>query len=370
MKLQNLILKGLLCLSLGVFFASCDDNDDKTPQGTIIGEGVFILNAGSYQTNNSNFGYYDFDSKTFSSNVFREKNKKDLGDTGQDMLIYGSKIYVSVTESNVIFVLDRQGNIVREIAPLNAANQPMKPRSLVAHNGKVYASLQSGDVARIDTAYVNSAAAVISIDYAKVGAYPEQMAVSNNKLYVANSGLGAGTTLSVLDLNNFEAPAQSITVRLNPSNMLADGKGNIYFISLGNHQPMKNMLLKLDTSGKITEIGDATQMAISGSRIYIIYNGYTSDWTSEPAAFSWYDINTGELHKERFVAEKDNNGKAIDLSKAVAISIDPVSKNIYIGTSDFVSTGDMYIFSSTGSYIKSFDTGGMNPMGAYYINNK
>ncbi len=53
------------------------------------------------------------------------------------------------------------------------------------------------------------------------------------------------------------------------------------------------------------------------------------------------------------------------LNKPYSISSDPVKKYIFIGTSDYNTDGDMYVFNTDGKLIKTFDTKGLNPIAVY-----
>ena len=59
------------------------------------------------------------------------------------------------------------------------------------------------------------------------------------------------------------------------------------------------------------------------------------------------------------------DGTVVD--NTYCLSVDPISGNLYIGTSDYVSTGDMYIFSPEGKLIDQLALSGLNPMGAYFL---
>ena len=79
-----------------------------------------------------------------------------------------------------------------------------QPRYFAACDGKVFVSYYDGYIARIDTATLEVDAMV------KVGRNPEQLAVCNGYLYVANSGgmdlntaLGCDNTVSVVNLSTF-----------------------------------------------------------------------------------------------------------------------------------------------------------------------
>lgn len=353
------------CAVAIALLSSCEDNDNETwtPELTT---GIYVLNAGGWSEGSSidgNLSYYDAYTGKVTHDVFYKINQKSMGNTCQDMIVYGSKMYASVTFSNVIYVLDKQGKVIEEIKPLNDSNQPDQPRSLIADNGKVYVSLYSGYVAKIDTTTLKIEAKV------KVGSYPEDIVIANNKLYVANSGQGTDNTVSVINLSNFQAETP-IEVIPNPVNLAADKNGNIYVMSMaiwGGTSP--DTVQKIDArTGQITSIGTGTQIAVSGNKLYIIYIDYSSG--SAEATLKWYDISTGQLKNERFVAEKDKNGNNINLSMASILSIDPVTNNIYIGASYPTTNGDMYIFSQSGEYIDKFDTGGLNPMGAFFVTNK
>ena len=49
------------------------------------------------------------------------------------------------------------------------------------------------------------------------------------------------------------------------------------------------------------------------------------------------------------------------------VNINPVTNDVYIGTSDYVSEGDMYVFSKEAKLKHTFGTGGLNPVGAFFV---
>lgn len=362
MNIKKNLLKSVFIAAIAIFMVSCENDDDENWIQPSVTTGAYILNSGNMDRNNANLAYYNAETGNVTYDVFGNMNGKGLGDTGQDMLIYGSKMYITATGSNVIYVLNKEGVIIKEIYPKNSQNQPDQPRSLAASEGKLYVSLYNGYVARIDTVSLSIDAKV------QVKTYPEQITITNKKLYVANSGQGTEKTVSVIDLANFEATPTSIEVIINPTNLVSDAQGNVYVISLGDYGSIPNTLQKIDTkTNAVTNLGTATKMALSNNKIYIIYTTYNADYTAE-SKLLWYDISTSQMHNESFVSLTNDAGSAIDLSKASSISIDPDTKSFYIGTApSYTSNGDMYIFDSTGKFQKKFDTGGINVMGAYFV---
>lgn len=370
--MNQFLLKAIFFSIITLGFVSCSSDDDEPwiePEVTTTG--VYILNSGKMGDDNANLGYYDLSKNVDTKNIFTNQNSQPLGDSGQDMVIYGSKMYISVTGSNKIYITDLKAKLLKYsngasaiIDPKNDKNEPEGPRFLAADGGKVYVSLKTGYVARIDTA-------TLTIDKkVKVGSYPEQIIATNNKLYVANSGYGYDNTVSVIDLNSF-TETKKIDVVVNPNFLVKDNNNNIYVLSWGRTwggANIKSSLQKLNaTSEEVTALGTdiATKMAMNRSKdkIYIINEVYDSNWNLT-INLSYYDLKTNKHVKTSFVTATGN----IDLSKAYSISVDPVNGNIYIGTSDFSNTGDMYIFSENGTFISKFDTGGLNPMGAYFVN--
>lgn len=49
------------------------------------------------------------------------------------------------------------------------------------------------------------------------------------------------------------------------------------------------------------------------------------------------------------------------------MEIDPYTGDIYIGTSDYTNTGDVYRFSRNGKLIKKFGSGGISPNNAVFF---
>lgn len=358
MKMKNFFLSMMVASIALVSFSSCEDDDDPIIETPDFKSGAYVLNSGGWGENNSTLSYYDVDSKTLTENIFSTANDKGLGDLAQDVIVYGSKVYVTVSGSNLVYVLDKEAKILSEIQPVNANNEPLSPRSLVAHNGKVYVSLYGGYIGRVDTVSMK-----MDDTKVKVGPYPEQMTVTNNKLYVATSSYGEMHTsevISVVDLNNFTGSGTEKTVGLNPTQITSDAKGNVYVICAGDYGAVKSVVKKMDSTGKVTEIANASRVALHDSKLYIVYTSYAADWSRNDAALSWYDTASGELHDESFINMKDEY-KA-DLSNTESFAIDPLTGNFFFLTGGYSTNGDMYEFSANGEFAKKSDTGGLNPI--------
>lgn len=361
--MKKFLVKGMLLSMLAFAFVSCDSDDDNiTPSWVapeITSAGVYILNSGSSGKNNATMGYYSSDTGVFTEKMFENQNDElKIGDTGNDMVIYGHKMYILASGSNKIYVTNLASKLLKIIEPLNESNQPQKPREGVAYDGKVYISLFDGYVAQIDTTSMTITKKV------QVGTYPEELTIAKKKLYVANSGYGDGTTVSEIDLESFTV--KTIDVVQNPANITSDKDGNVYIISFGNYGNIKSALQKYEPStGKLTTLGTgiANKMALNKDNDKLFLVSESWDTGSRVVSLRSLDLKTNTVNEKSFVTAPGN----VDLSKTYNVTVNPTNGDIYIATSDYSTNGDMYIFSADGTYKTGFATGGINPMGAYFI---
>lgn len=360
MKVKNFILKAMLFASVAAIGFSCsDDNDNYDYYGDVSNtNGAYILNEGGMGHNNATLSYYNIDSATVSNNVFQAQNNGlNLGDTGNDMLIYGSKMYIVMTGSKCIYVTDR--NAKREstiISTKNSATQ--QPRYLTASGKYVYVTYSDGYVARIDTTNTSEIK-----DEVQVGSYPEELTVSNGKIYVANSGYGSGSTVSVIDIPSFTV-TKTINVVLNPTKVTADGNGNVFLISMGDYgTTISNTLQRINSDYSVDSLANATYMSLSkdSKSLYCIY----AQWGVTNITYKTYNISAKEFEASPFVSSTVAAGFSAD---PYSINVNPKNGYVYIGVSDYISEGKMYIINpSTGSLVSSFFTGGISPHGAYFL---
>lgn len=320
--------------------------------------GIYILNGGKMGNNNAKLSFYDFATKNINSEVFEEQNGISLGDTGQDAIVYGSKIYIAVYGSGLIYATDLDGKILGTIES-EKGGKKQQPRGLTAYEGKVYATLFDGHLAKIDTTKLEIEAQVA------VGRNPEYVRAANNKLYVANSGgldyntpLGYDKTVSVIDVATFKE-TEKLDVVINPDKLAVDSQGDIYVISNGNYKDIPNTLQRIDaTTHKVTKVGNASYMSINNDKLYIIYSQYDANW-NQTISYSIFDTKTEKTIADNFITDDTK------IDKPYSIKVDPINNNIYIGASDYTNNGDMYIFSKEGKLIEKLDTKGLNPQLAF-----
>ncbi|GHV04533.1 hypothetical protein FACS189416_3010 [Bacteroidia bacterium] len=324
---------------------------DKTPEvpepHTPETIGLFILNKGNWGENNASISFYNFADKTVIADIYKIVNGSGLGDTAEQMLIYGSKVYVTVTGSNRLVVLDQTGTLIKSIEP-KKDGAPQSPRALTADGGKVYVSYyDSHTVAALDTASLNITGEIA------VGRYPEQLTVTGGKLYVANSGggdfeTGYAKTVSVIDIATFKVEKE-IEVIINPTQIVADSQGDLYVVSMGNYGDVPATLQRIDAkTGAVSTLGNATTITLVNDKLYAM----DAPWGATNIQYKKYNVLTEKVESEKFITD----GTSIGAPGKVAV--DPLTEKIYITESPYGSTGTIYAFTADGKLEYKFDTGG------------
>lgn len=353
--------KKLLFLTLivsAVFSLSSCKDDDSIDNYTLT-HGVVVLNEGKFKSNNAGISYYDFDSRKSYISVFSTKNHRGLGDTGQDMVKYGSRIYISVYGSSLIEVIDAiTGKSQKSIPVVNEKSEPAYPRSLTTIDGKVNVVLYDGHVTQLDTT---------SLTFGKkiaVGTNPDKSLISGNKLYVANTG-GFSTkdsTISVIDLTTF-TEVKKIVVNLNPADLHADSNGNIYVLSTGDYVSIPGKFQRIDAAtDAVTDINiDAKGFNIYNDVAYLYSFDYDANYQATNTKIATYDVKNQKLLSENIVT-----GTTIKYTP-YSIDVNPADGTIFVGVTDYSTVGQVYCFSSTGSLNYMFSCG-ISPNRFIFIN--
>ncbi len=360
MKKKNFIYISALCALMSFSFTSCGDDEDPIPevpenpdptpdQPTEDGSfmALYFLNSGKMGNNNSSLYMYDVEKEEVVPDYFLAQNGRGLGDTAQDMIVYGDKMYIAVYGESTIEVTDLRAKSIKQV-PTEG-----QPRAMVSDGGKVYISYYNGYVARLDTASLEVEKIV------KVGRNPEQLAVANNKLYVANSGgmdynteVGYDKTVSVIDIPSF-TETKKLEVALNPTCVLADEQGYVYVVSMGNYADVLNTMQRIDSKtdevSPVAACPNATEIAYQDGILYSYYSQYDANWNTT-ITYTAYNTQTG-------VAEEWKKETTVEKPYKICVA----GSNIYVTESDYTNNGDVYAFDTAGKLILKAGAG-LNPM--------
>ena len=351
MKRKNLFGTIVFCGLLAFSFTGCSDDEDTAPSPDPAPlSGIYVLNSGNLGGNNASLSLYEPAIEQVHADIFKSVNKRGLGDTANDMIVYGSKMYIAVYNSNVIEVTDLQAKSIKQI---QSGDEPLLPRFFTAHEGKVYVSLFDGYVACLDTASLTIEKKI------KVGRNPEQLVVANGKLYVANSGglgydspIGYDKTVSVIDLNTWTEKSK-IKVVINPVNLVKDEQEEVYLVSMGDYGAVLNTFQRIDTkmdTVSVIELTNATEMASVGNKLYMLYSQYDANW-NQTVSYIAYDALKEEVLSNRFITDQT------EIKKPYKISADKLTNHIYITESGSTNNGDVYAFDAAGKLLYRFEAG-------------
>lgn len=342
-----------------VYLSSCikepiePDNPDVTIDTTYTSLGLYVLNEGLFNMNNSTLTWYGYNINEPNTDFFALKNGRSLGDTGNDMAIYGSKMYIVVSVSSQLEVVDPYtGENIAQI-PFFDGDSPRQPRYIAFHQSKAFVCSYDGTVAVIDTASLQIE------KHINVGRNPDGIAVANDKLYVSNSGgldcPDYDNTVSVIDLNTLTEIKQ-IEVQINPSIIVPDKYGDLYVVSRGNYGDIKMCLQIIDSNTDELKYTfpdmEVLNLTINGDTAYAYYYDYLSGSGSQ---IMMIDVATETVLGYNFIKD----GTIIET--AYGITVDKVSGDIFISDAkEFTNTGEVLCFDRFGTLKFSF-TAGLNP---------
>lgn len=334
--------------------------DTDVSGGNTNGEikGFFLLNEGNMGSNKATLDYYDYTTGVYTRNIYAERNPgvvKELGDVGNDLQIYGEKLYAVINCSHFVEVMDV--NTAKHLTQISIPNC----RYITFDDGYAYVSSYAGPVAVDPNARLGYVAKIDTVtmavvDTCVVGYQPEEMAVVGNKLYVANSGgyrvPNYDRTVSVIDLDSFRE-IKKIDVAINLHRMEADRYHNLYVSSRGDHKNIPSNTYILDTqTDRVIRPMDVrnSEMVICGDSLYI----YSYDYTSKAMTYAIYDVLRQEVVSNNLVDESSN----LKIEVPYGIAINPETKEMFItDAKDYVTPGKLYCLDKEGRYKWSVTTG-------------
>ena len=344
---------------------SCD------PEPVLIGEsqaiadaghtGVYVLSEGLFNLNNSTLSWIDFSTGLPDSwsaptgnsyDCFEKVNGRRLGDTANDILLYGSRLYIAVNVSSTIEILDAATGRSLSRIPMNNHGKSSEPRYMTANGHYVYVCSFDGTVTRIDTLTMKADATVT------VGRNPDGICCTAGKLYVSNSGGldfdNPDSTVSVIDLATF-SEIKRIGVRQNPGSIYADGN-RVYVVSRGIYDYDKNdydsRLHCIDTENdQVIETYDIPILKMDLHDGKAWFHGYGSGGTIQVL-----DLASGQIIDSDFITD----GTLIE--RPYGIKVEPTSHKVYVcDAADYVTPGSLYCFAPDGHLLYRIRNIGINP---------
>lgn len=338
---------------------------DTPREGTNI-RGFYLVNEGNMGSNKCSLDYMDYFTGLYSRNIYAEKNPnvvKELGDVGNDIGIYGSKLYVVVNCSHKVEVMDAKTGV--RIGQVDIPNC----RYVRFHRGSAYVSSYVGPV-RIDpdapkgAVYRVDTLSLAVTGKVTVGYQPEEMDIIDDYMYVANSGgyraPDYDKTVSVIQLIDFKQ-VQQIPVGINLHRLKKDKYKKLWVTSRGNYEDIPSRLFVMEKKAgsdnmKVTDTIPVacSNMAFYGDSLYYYATEWNNFTQSNKITYGIIDIRTKQVMSDNFITD----GTEKEITIPYGIAIHPETGDIFVtDAKNYVSSGTLYCFDRKGRKKWSVRTG-------------
>ena len=338
--------------------------------------GMYLLNEGNMGSNKATIDYLDFCNGCYIRNIYGERNPnviKELGDVGNDIQIYGNRLYAVINCSHKVEVMDAR--TCRRIGQVDIPNC----RYINFYDGKAYVSSYVGPVSIDPNAQLG---AVFEIDTATlqitrkvtVGYQPEELIVNNEHIYVVNSGgyraPDYDSTMSIISLKDFRQ-VQKIPVCINPHRLRKDQYSRLWITSRGDYkdvQPQLTCFTPISNSSSERPIGGTpsnshsvasynlspSEMVICGDSMYFYGTHWSEQTMSNQITYGIFDIRKQTLVSEHFITD----GTEQEIKIPYGIQVNPYNGDIYVtDAKNYVSSGQLHCYSREGKRKWSVRTG-------------
>ena len=325
--------------------------------------GMYLLNEGNMGSNKATIDYLDFCNGCYIRNTYGERNPnviKELGDVGNDIQIYGNRLYAVINCSHKVEVMD--AHTCRRIGQVDIPNC----RYICFYEGKAYVSSYVGPISIDPNAQLG---AVFEVDTTTleitrkvtVGYQPEELVVHDEHIYVVNSGGYRGpdydSTMSVISLKDFRQ-VQKIPVCLNPHRLRKDQYNRLWITSRGNHKdvqpelicfsPITNSLLPIANAPAVSE------MVIIGDSMYFYGAHWSDEIMSNQITYGVFNIQDPTSNIRPLITD----GTEKNIKIPYGIQVNPYNGDIYItDAKNYVSSGQLHCYSREGKRKWSVRTG-------------
>ena len=338
--------------------------------------GMYLLNEANMGSNKSSIDYVDFRNAYYVRNIYAERNPevvKELGDVGNDIQIYGNKLYAVINCSHKVEVMD-----VRTCKRIGQVDIP-NCRYIRFAKGKAYVSAYVGPVAidpnaQLGAVYEVDTASLAVTRKVTVGYQPDELEVLGEYLYVANSGgyraPDYDSTVSVVEIYGMKQ-IQKIPVGINLHRIRKDRYGKLWVTSRGDYNTIPSRLYVLDRKDKNSKemvVKDTldipcSEMYIQGDSLYF----YSIEWNKQTerntVTYGIIDVRTGQLVTDHFITD----GTEQDIVIPYGICVHPTTGDIYVtDAKNYVSSGVLHCYDRHGKKKWSVRTGDIPAHMAFY----
>ena len=332
--------------------------------------GFYLLNEGNMGSNKCTMDYYDYTTGTYIRNIYGNANPsavKELGDVGNDLRIYGNRMWAVINCSNKIEVMEAR--TARRVGQVNLANC----RYIAFHEGYAYVTSyagpvqinpgyeQKGMVVKIDTATLEK------VDTCIVGFQPDRLDIAGGKIFVANSGgymfPNYENTVSVVDIGTFREEGR-IPVAVNLHHLMADSDGQLWVSSRGDYYGNTSALFCITDPAGTPQVRSITtqagtdlvveNMTLRGDSLYVIGTEFSYATMQNHTNYGIVNVRTRQVLTTNFITD----GTDASIMEPYGIAVHPHTGEILIGDArTHVNPGTLFCFSPEGLLLWKVRTG-------------
>ena len=355
-------VKVFILLVVAVIATSCRNEDIifipetvevARPEFTSV-TGFCLLNEGNMGSNKATLDLYDYTTGKYTRNIYAKANPdvpKELGDVGNDLGIYGSRIYAVINCSNKVEVMDKDTR--KRLGQIDIPNC----RFIRFCDGYAYVTSyagpvvidpdykQQGYVAKVDTATLQV------VDRCIVGFQPDELEIVDGKIYVANSGgylvPNYENTVSVIDLKSF-TEEERIAIDINLKYVKADRHGILWVVSRGDYYDTPGNVHAYDVrKHRLVKTMDlpASACCIDGDSLYVVSSQFSYVTMRTTVSYAIINTVTQEVVTRNFIKD----GTEALIQQPYGVAVNPITKDILVtDAKDHVSPGHLYCYGRDG----------------------
>lgn len=328
--------------------------------------GMYLLNEGNMGSNKASIDYVDFVNGYYIRNIYAERNPaviKELGDVGNDIQVYGSRLYAVINCSHKVEVMDARTCV--RIGQIDIPNC----RHIRFSRGMAYVSSYVGPVSMDPDAQLG---AVFEIDTASlsitgrvtVGYQPDELDILDEYIYVANSGGYRAPdydyTVSVVERYGMKQ-VDKIPVGINLNGLKQDHYGRLWVSSRGDYEKIPSrlhLLARKDGFSKDMVVTDTfnipcSRFTIAGDSLYYCSVLWNSSTEQNQVSYGILNIAT-----KTFLGNFITDGTEKGIKVPYGIAVNPYNGDIFVtDAKNYVSSGVLHCYGRNGKKKWSVRTG-------------
>lgn len=329
--------------------------------------GMYLLNEGNMGSNKASIDYLDFVNGYYIRNIYSERNPnviKELGDVGNDIQVYGSKLYAVINCSHKVEVMDAK--TCKRIGQIDIPNC----RYIRFNRGKAYVSSYVGPVsidpdAQLGAVFEVDTATLEKTNQVTVGYQPDELEIMGEYIYVANSGgyrvPNYDYTVSVVEMYGMKQ-VEKIPVGINLHRIRRDRYDQLWVSSRGNYEDIPSRLFVLRKKEQFTSdmvVGDTldipcSEMTILGDSLYFYSVSWNNQTEENAVSYGIIDVRTHELLTDHFITDGTEN----EIKIPYGIAVNPYTRDIFVtDAKNYVSSGVLHCYGKDGKKKWSVRTG-------------